>query len=262
MSRSLAALSAHQLRYEQKSYWRNPASAGFTFVFPVLFLVVFASLNTNSSIDFLGGISYNQYYIPGIMCFGVISATFTNLAMTLTNRRDLGTLKRLKGTPLPTSAMFGGLLLNAIVVSAILCLILGGTGGLFYGLEFPGPWPALLVSLLVGAITFAALGIAISGLVPNADAAPAIVNGILFPVLFISGVFFPLDDESWLARIGDFFPVRHFVNAVFASFDTRAPEGPTHGWAWSDLGVMAIWAVVGAVVAVRRFRWEPRTSTR
>ncbi len=70
------ALSAHQLRYEQKSYWRNPASAFFTFAFPVMFLVIFASLNTNNTVDFLG-VSYNQYYVPGIVCFGVISARAT-----------------------------------------------------------------------------------------------------------------------------------------------------------------------------------------
>ena len=50
------ALSVHQLGYEQKSYWRNPASAGFTFAFPVIFLVLFGSLNTGSTIDFLGGL--------------------------------------------------------------------------------------------------------------------------------------------------------------------------------------------------------------
>ncbi len=225
MSTGVGALSLHQLRYEQKSYWRNPASAGFTFIFPVLFLVIFASLNTSSTVDFLGGIDYNQYYIPGIMCFGVISATFTNLAMTLCIRRDSGILKRLRGTPLPTSAMLGGLLLNAVVVAAILCTLIGAMGFLFYSLEFPGHWPALIASLLVGALTFASLGVAVSTLVPNADAAPAIVNGILFPILFVSGVFFPLSNDSWLARVGDVFPIRHFVNAVFAAFDPRERRG-------------------------------------
>src|SRR5262249_38755412 len=87
------SLSVHQLKYEQKMYWRTPASAVFTFAFPVMFLVIFASLNTNSTIDFLGGLKYNQYYVPGIICFGIISATYTNLAMTITIRRDAGLLK-------------------------------------------------------------------------------------------------------------------------------------------------------------------------
>ncbi len=188
----------------------------------------------------------------------MISASYTNLAMTITIRRDSGILKRLRGTPVPASSVLGGLLLNAIVVSAVLTAVLMAVGMLFYDVTFPGHWPALIVSLVVGAASFCAIGVAVSCFIPNADAAPAVVNGILFPVLFLSGVFFPLQDTSVLARIADFFPIRHFVNAIFAAFDPRLPHGPTHGWAWSDLAVVAIWGVAASIVAVRRFQWEPR----
>jgi ABC-2 type transport system permease protein len=252
------ALSVHQLGYEQKSYWRNPASAGFTFAFPVIFLVLFGSLNNDSTIDFLGGLSWNQYYIAGILCFGVISASFTNLAMTLSIRRDEGVLKRLHGTPLPASSMFGGLLLNALVVAAILTAILMAVAIAFFDVTFPGHWAALVVALVVGTASFAALGVAVASVIPNADAAPAIVNGVLFPILFISGVFFPIEGDAFLGQVGDVFPVRHFVNAVFAAFDPRLAHGMAHGWAWDDLAVVAIWGVIGAIVAVRFFRWDPR----
>jgi len=251
------ALSAHQLRYEQKSYWRNPASAFFTFAFPVMFLVIFASLNTNNTVDFLG-VPYNQYYVPGIVCFGVISACYTNLAMTLSIRRDSGILKRLHGTPLPTTALFGGLLLNALVISAILSAIVMAVGIGFYDVTFPGHWAALVIALLVGAATFCALGVAVATLIPNADAAPAIVNGILFPILFLSGVFFPIENDTVLSHIASIFPILPFVNAVFAAFDPRVPHGVTHGFSWGDVGVMVIWLVAGTIVAVRNFRWEPR----
>jgi len=254
---SAAALSVHQLKYEQKSYWRNPAAAVFTFAFPIMFLVIFASLNTGNTVDFLG-LDYNQYYVPGIICFGVISATYTNLAMTVSIRRDSGILKRLHGTPLPTSSMFGGLLLNALVISAILSALVMIVGILFYDVTFPGHWPALVIALLFGAGTFCALGVAISTVIPNADAAPAIVNGVLFPVLFLSGVFFPIQGNTVIARIADIFPIRHFVNAVFTAFDPRLPHGAGHGFSWNDISVMAIWLVAGGVVAVRNFRWEPR----
>ncbi len=69
-----------------------------------------------------------------------------------------------------------------------------------------------------------------------------------------------MQDDSILTKIGDVFPVRHFVNAVFAAFDPRIAHGLAHGWAGSDLAVVAAWGVVGAVVAVRRFRWDPRRS--
>jgi ABC-2 type transport system permease protein len=257
---STIGLSFHQLRYEQKSYWRNPASAVFTFVFPILFLVIFASLNQDTRIDFLGGLSYNQFYVPAILTFGVISATYTNLAMTLTIRRDSGILKRLRGTPLPTSSLLGGLLLNSIVIAAIITVLTMGVGVLFYDVTFPGHWLALIASLGIGAATFCAIGVMITAFVPNADAAPAIVNGILFPILFLSGVFYPLKPDSVLSHIANIFPIRHIVNAVFTAFDPRLPHGPTHGWAVNDLLVLAAWGVGATLVSVRRFRWEPRTG--
>jgi ABC-2 type transport system permease protein len=110
----------------------------------------------------------------------------------------------------------------------------------------------------VGTASFAALGVAVASVIPNADAAPAIVNGVLFPILFVSGVFFPIEGDAFLGKVGDVFPVRHFVNAVFAAFDPRIAHGMAHGWAWGDLAVVAIWGAVGAVVAVRFFRWDPR----
>ncbi len=252
-------LALHQLRYEQKSYWRNPPSAFFTFAFPVMFLVIFASLNNGQTIDFMGGLAYNQYFIPGILAFGVISACYTNLAMTLSIRRDAGILKRLRATPLPVSSLVAGLLANAVVVAVLIVAITTAVGMLFYGVTFPGHWVALALALLVGVATFCALGIAVSSLIPNADAAPAVVNGVLFPVLFLSGVFFPIKTGT-LTRIADVFPVRHFVQAVFTAFDPRLPHGPAHGFAWTDLGVLALWAVGATVFALRRFRWEARRS--
>jgi ABC-2 type transport system permease protein len=252
-----SGLAVHQFRYEQKSYWRNPTSAVFTFAFPLLFLVIFASLNSDNRIDSLGGLAYNQYYVPAIMAFGVISATFTSLAMTLTIRRDAGILKRLRGTPLPGSALLGGIVLNAFVISALISVLVGGAGVLFYEVTFPGHWAALIVAILVGAATFCALGMAVSAVVPNADAAPAVVNGILFPVLFISGAFYPVESDSFLGRLGAFFPVRHFVLSLFAAFDPRLPSGISHGFAWREVAIVAAWGLVGAFVAVRRFRWSP-----
>lgn len=255
-----ATLAAHQVKYEQLSYWRNPPSAFFTFAFPVMFLVIFASLNNGTRIDFLGGLKYNQYYIPGIICFGVMSATYTNLAMTLAIRRDSGILKRLRGTPLPAWGMFAGLLGNSIIISAVLVALVTAIGMLFYGVTFPGHFLALALALVVGAACFCSLGVAVSSLIKNADAAPAVVNGVFFPILFLSGVFFPTQPGTMLARIADFFPVRHFVQAVFAAFDPRGPHGPAHGFAWGDLGVLAIWAAVGIFVAIRKFNWEPRRA--
>lgn len=253
-----ARLLVWQARYEQKSYWRNPASAFFTFAFPLVFLVIFASLNSGVTVDFLGGLAYNQFYIPAIIAFGVMSATYSQLAVTLSLRRDNGILKRARATPLPAWALIGGLTLSSVLVSILLTALTASLGLLAYGVTFPGHWPALLLALVVGAATFCAVGIMVSTFVPNADAAPAVVNAVFFPVLFLSGTFFPLPPTSVLSRIADVFPVRHFTQAVFTAFDPRLPHGPGAGFAWRDVAVLGLWGVLASAVAVRRFRWEAR----
>jgi ABC-2 type transport system permease protein len=246
-----------QVRYEQKSYWRNPASAFFTFAFPLVFLVIFASLNNGSTIDLLGGLAYNQYYIPAIIAFGIMSATYTQLAITLSLRRHSGVLKRFRTTPLPAWAVIGGVLGNSAVIALLITILTTGLGLLAYGVTFPGHYAALAIALVVGAITFSTLGVMVATFVPNGDAAPAVVNAVFFPVLFLSGTFFPVRDGSTVARIADLFPVRHFNLSVFAAFDPRTTHGWRHGFAGNHIYVMAAWAVVAGVVAVRRFRWEP-----
>ena len=246
-----------QVRYEQKSYWRNPTSAFFTFVFPLIFLVIFASLNNNSTVSFLGGLDYNQYYIPAIISFGIMSATYTQLAITLSLRRQSGVLKRARATPLPAWTVLGGLFFNSAVIAALITVLTTALGMLAYGVTFPGHFLALAVGLIVGAVTFCALGVMVATFVPNAEAAPAVVNAVFFPVLFLSGTFFPVQPDSKVARIANLFPVRHFNLATFGAFDPRGPHGVSHGFAWDHIGVMGVWAAVAAVVAVRRFRWEP-----
>jgi ABC-2 type transport system permease protein len=246
-----------QVRYEQKSYWRNPASAFFTFAFPLVFLVIFASLNNGATIDLLGGLEYNQYYIPAIIAFGIMSATYTQLAITLSLRRHSGVLKRFHTTPLPAWAVIGGVLGNSAVVALLITVLTTGLGMLAYGVTFPGHYAALAIALVVGAVTFSALGVMVATFVPNGDAAPAVVNAVFFPVLFLSGTFFPIRSGSTVARIADVFPVRHFNLSVFAAFDPRTSHGWRHGFAWHHIWVMAAWAVVAGVVAARRFRWEP-----
>ncbi|MGF7235888.1 MAG: ABC transporter permease [Frankia sp.] len=251
-------LVAIQTRYELKSFWRNPASAFFTFAFPLMFLVIFASLNSNDHIDFLGGLKYNQYYIPAIIGYGVISSCYANVAIALSIRRDSGLLKRLRGTPLPVRDFIGGLLVSRTITAALLVAISTVFGIIVYGVTFPGHYLALIVALVVGAATFCAIGIAVSAIVPNGDAAPAIVNFVYFPILFISGVFFPVKSDTTLSHIAGIFPVRPLIQAIFAAFDPRLAHGPTHGWAWSPIGVMAIWLAGASIFAVRHFSLEPR----
>jgi ABC-2 type transport system permease protein len=242
-----------QLKWEQLAFWRNPQSAAITFAFPLMFLFVFATLNSEHHLKELGGISYNTYFVPAILAFGLMSACYSNLAMAVTERRETGALKRLRGTPLPAWAMVGGLLLNCAVVTAILTVITVATGAAFYDVHLPFHVLPLLAALGLGSMTFCALGIAVSTIVPNVEAAPAIVQFPFFLLNFISGVFFPVGTGT-LHSIATYFPLEHMVQASFAGFDPREHGTGFHG---QDFLVMAAWAVGSTVVAVRRFRWEP-----
>jgi ABC-2 type transport system permease protein len=254
-----AGILGRQLVFEQRTFWRNPVSAFFAFLFPIIFLVVFATLFKNSTAN-VGGrtVAYDDYYIPALTTFGVIGACFTNIAASLSLRRDSGVLKRLRGTPLPPWAFIGGVVLSSLIVALLLTTLTVVFGILVYGVHVPQHLAAVAVTLAVGAIVFCALGLAMTVAIPNADAAPAVTNAVLLPLVFISGTFFPIDQSSILAKIAEYFPVRHFIAAMFTAFDPAHVS--TDGFSGNDVIIMIAWGVGGLIIAVRRFRWEPRPA--
>lgn len=241
------ALAVRQLRYENRAFWRNPPAAFFTFAFPLLFMLIF---------NVIFGEGAARFFTPAIIVFSVVTATFTNLAMNITFARDFGVLKRIRGTPLPTWAYLAGRIGHAIGVTLLLVAIVAGVGALLY--DVPIPWdalPIIILVLAVAAASFSALGLAVAGLMPNADAAPAIVNAIVLPLLFISNVFIQMENApDWLNTISYVLPVRHFADAMLDLYASGADAGVP----WAGLGVIAAWGLAGVVVALRFFSWEPR----
>jgi len=247
-----------RIRWEQKEFWRNPAAAAFTFAFPLMFLVIFTAINGNNKINVRGGtVKFAQYYVPAIVAFGLISACYTNLAFSLCIRRENGILKRMRGTPLPTTLYLTGLIGSVIVVALILTVLTIALGLLAYGITFPGRYLGLVVTIAVSAFCFSALGVAVSTVVPNEDAAPAIINFILFPLLFISGTFGEIKDSSLLGKAAAVFPVRHLNKQMVRVF---SPFASGTGITVADTLVLLAWGAFGLAIAVRRFRWEPRNS--
>lgn len=246
-----------QVRFVNKAFWRNPPAAFFTFAFPLFFLVIFTTLFGSADITINGHeVTVATFYVAGIAAFSVITACYTNIAMSLSFARDLGILKRIKGTPLPGWAYLAAKMLHSVAVAILLVLICLVFGMLLYDVRLPvSSLPALVVSLAVGAACFSALGMAVTTIVPNADAAPAIVNASILPLLFVSDVFIPMQDPpAWIDTVGNLFPIRHFSEALQRAFF------PPAGGAFSamDLAVLAAWGAAGLLVAVRRFSWEPR----
>src|SRR5579863_7581547 len=154
-----ATITLQQVEFEQKSFWRNPAAAFFAFLFPIIFLVVFATLFKGSRAQ-VGPVtvSYDDYYIPALVAFGVMGACFTNIAMSISLRRDNGILKRLRGTPLPPWAFIAGVVGSSIIVSIVLALLTTGFGIIVYGIHVPEHIGAAAATIGVGALAFFALG--------------------------------------------------------------------------------------------------------
>jgi ABC-2 type transport system permease protein len=134
-------------------------------------------------------------------------------------------------------------------------VITAAFGYVFYSADIPTGLTLLrfLVMLVVGAASFCALGLAITAVIPNADAAPAIVNATILPLLFLSGIFIPFgnDTPQWILWIARIFPVKHFADGMQAGFLGTA-------FHWTDVLVVAAWGLAGMALAARFFSWEPR----
>jgi ABC-2 type transport system permease protein len=249
--RNTLGLLVHQVRYEQLSFWRNPQSAIFTFVFPVLFVTIMGALFGGAGRSaYFGGLSALEYYIPTIAALCVLGSCYGQLAVILAARRQNGILKRVRATPLPAWAYFIGLLAHCVLVSLADIALIVGVGRL-YGVPLPSQWPAIALTLVLGAASFCALGVAVASVISNAEAAPAVAQLVLFPLLFLSGTYLPIHSQL-LNRVTGWLPVRPFNEAL------TGPLSRHTGADWRELAVLAAWGAVGAVVAVRRFRWDPR----
>ena len=252
-------LALRQVWYINKAFIRNPASLFFTLIFPLMFLVIFSVIFGNGHIQVGPGqtVRVATFYVPAISAFSVITACYTNIAISLTISRDSGALKRIHGSPLPVWSYMFARIFHAIVIAILLVAVCAAFGAVFYGATLPtSTLPAFGLTLIVGATVFCVLGVAVTGFIPNADASPAVVNGTILPLLFISNVFIPLQNPpAWLDIAGKIFPVRHFADALIGSFFQLSGSG-LHT---NDLLVLGAWGVGGIAVGIRFFQWEPRT---
>lgn len=252
-----AALAWHQFRYDQRVFWRDPASVFFTVLLPLIFLFIFSSIFGTETIEERGGITVSTYYVPGIVTLAVVSATLVSVAIGLIEARESGRLKRVRSTPLPAWGFVAGRIGNAMVISLLMVVIVTAIGKLVYDVQVPSETiPALLVTLVVGAFAFSSLGFALTALIPSENAAPPITNVAVLPLYFLSGVFIPETEiPDGVLDVASIFPIRHFFEAFLTGYD---PFTVGAGFEWFHLGVIALWGAGGLALAVRYFRWAPR----
>jgi ABC-2 type transport system permease protein len=247
---TLAAVAWRQYRLERRMFWRNPSAAFFNFLLPLLFLAMFGAIFAGEQTDL-------DVIVPGIAGMSVMSTTFTALAMNLTSLRELGILKRIRGTPMPSSAYVAALAGHAITNTALQVTIVTVAGKVLFGTGWPRDWAALVVFVVLGAACFAALGVALSHAIPNVDSAPAYVNAVFLPLIMISGVVYDAADApAFLRDIANGLPLKHLIDGLSGAM----VKGEGLGDHVTALLVLGVWGAVGAVLAVRGFSWDRRRT--
>jgi ABC-2 type transport system permease protein len=243
-------LVAWQIRYEQRAYWRNRGRGLFTFIFPLMFLVIFASLNKGVRLHNLGGLPYDDFFVPGILAYGIIGTTYVNMAISTAVLRDQGILKRMQGTPLPRWAYIAARIGSTVLIVGSITIVTLALGAIAYGVDVrAATLPGLIVTLVLGTAAFTTLGIGITRFISNAEVAPVIVNLTVLPLTFISGVWFPVNGmPNALAHIANFFPIRPLADGLQHAFN---PHTGGLGFSGGDIRALAIWTAVGVFLMLR-----------
>jgi ABC-2 type transport system permease protein len=258
---STLTLLAHQVRYDVRASLRNPRARFFTFVFPVLLLVIFTGVFGHGSTVIDGvHVKLARFYVAGILTLSIVVASYGNLVVSIATLRETGVLKRRRATPVPPAVLIAGQACSTLAIVAIMSAILLVLGKVAYGVGMaPAVIAAVACSALVGALALACVGYAVSGLIGSPEAAQPIVQATMMPLWFLSGVFIPTAKLSGTLRtVASWFPVEHLAASLQLAVvhDTFASAISA-----SDLLVVLAWGVGAALFAARRFSWLPSGAT-
>ncbi len=246
-------LLLHQLRYEQRLFWRSREAAVFIFIFPLLLYALLGSVYG----DEIDGVPAQDVLLAGLIGYGAANTAFAGLAIILVTRREAGLLKRIRATPLPPATYIAAVLLSTMATFALQTLALVALGRLAFGASMPENWAGLVGAVIVGALSFAGLGVGAAALIRSAEGVSAVVNVIVLPMAFLSGSFGPTRDfPAFLQAVADVLPLTYYldlVNGAYLRGDSLLSDP-------GALAVVAAWGVAGLLVALRRFGWMPREA--
>jgi ABC-2 type transport system permease protein len=198
-------------------------------------------------------VSFMDLFAPGILAMSLMNSGVIGLATAFVTYRERGILRRIRVTPFPLGSFILARVLSQLLIAALQAVILIGMAWAFFGLHLRGNLLVILVAIVAGALAFLAIGFAISGIAPNTETAASYANLIAFPMLFLSGIFFSMENApAWLRPITNILPLPYLVNAL------REPMTFGNGLSaiWLDLGVLMLTFVIAMAIAIRFFRWE------
>ncbi len=235
---------------ESRMMLRRREVVFFSVLLPTMFMLLFGSIF--GSIKDENGIAVINYLLPGYVVMAVMSVSFISLGIMTATERQNSILKRLGATPLPRAVLiFGKIVAIGLVVTGAVIVLLA-LALAFYGVNIKGSPLDIAAILLLGVLVFATIGLMVGGMV-KAEAAPAILNAIYFPFLFLGGAIIPLTQmPDWLQQIGRVLPSYHFANTLIEVMVL----GHSLPDVWPNLAAMAAWGVGAILIASRTFKWE------
>lgn len=249
-----ARLFVRELRNNQRLFWRSREAAFFTFLLPIVFLVLLGSVYGDEEIE---GVTGTTYLLAGLLGYGVVATAFASLAITLVIRRETGVLKRVRGTPLPTRVYIAATIVSTLLVIALETVTQLLVGRFLLGAAWPKLPLSLAAAILLGSVVFAALGLALTGVIRSAEGSSAVVNALYLPLTFISGVFFSVASmPAFLEAVAEVSPLTYLLRLIRATF----LGGDGLASAPGAVVVLAAWGLAGLLIALRTFRWEPREA--
>ncbi len=257
---SWVSIAADRTVVELKEFFRSTSQMIFIFLFPIIFQVLFGAIFGGEDVD--EGVSFAQYFLAGMIASGILYTGFQSLAISNAIDRDGDALKRLRATPLPTTAYFAGKLAQVLIVSVVQIGILIGLGVIAYDVDLPTSgqaWWTFTWVFLLGTGASVTAGIAASSLLRNAKASSAILTPVMLVLQFTSGVFVVYNTlPSFLQHVGEVFPLKWLAQGMRSVFlpDAFARAEVNQSWEHPQMAIiLAAWLVVGLVASVRTFRW-------
>ncbi len=247
-------------KLEIREFFRTRESVVFTLAFPIILLLFFTQV---VKYNIPGGLSFAQYFVPGILAVGLFGASFQTLAIQISIEREKGILKRLEGTPMPASAYFIGKIIMVFTVVIMETAVLLGVSAALGKVTLPsngGKWLTWLWVTILGVAAGSVLGMAFSSVARSGKAAPAVVTPVALVLQFISGVYFVFTQApDWLQIAASIFPLRWIAQGYRSVFlpDSYAQQEVAHSWEHGRTAlVLAAWAVGGLLLTMRTFRWR------
>lgn len=254
------ALGYGRGKLEIRQFMRQRESVVFTLLFPLMLMAIFGSVFKDTIAP---GVTFSQYFVAGMIASGMVNSGFQQLAIVIPMERDFGSLKRLRGTPMPVASYFIGksILVLVSMIFQVALLLLGGV--LFFGLHMPSDpqkWFTFAWLVLLGTASSTALGIAFSVVPKSGRGASAVVSPVVIILQFFSGVFFIFTQlPSWMQQVAAIFPLKWLCQGMRSVF---LPEGfasheVAHSWEnGKTFLILTAWLVAGLIISIRTFKWS------